>query len=100
MPRAAYQSMVAARAARPTPQRARRLWRRASWISHTLSPPRPFMCGYTTAMVAAAAMAASSALPPARKAATPDWVASRCGVATMPRGARASGNRVSVMTYL
>ena len=30
------------------------------------------MCGYTTAMVAAAAMAASSALPPARSAATPE----------------------------
>src|SRR4029077_7219878 len=44
-------------------------------------------------MVAAAAMAASSALPPARSAATPDWVASRWGVATMPRGARDSGQR-------
>jgi hypothetical protein len=30
------------------------------------------MCGYTTAMVAAAAIAASRALPPARSAATPD----------------------------
>ena len=42
-----------------------------------------YMCGYTVATVAAAAMAASRALPPARSAATPDWVASRWGVATM-----------------
>src|SRR5262245_44722392 len=41
-------------------------------------------------------MAASSALPPARSAATPDSVASRCGAATMPRAERASGQRVGV----
>jgi hypothetical protein len=45
-------------------------------------------------MVAAAAIAASSALPPARRAATPDAEASRWGEATMPRGARDSGQRV------
>jgi hypothetical protein len=46
-------------------------------------------------MVAAAATAASSALPPPRSAATPDCEARRCGEATMPRGARASGQRVA-----
>jgi hypothetical protein len=44
-------------------------------------------------MVAAAAMAASSALPPARNAATPLPEASTCGEATMPRGARDSSQR-------
>src|SRR5262245_44897024 len=48
-------------------------------------------------MVAAAAMAASSALPPARSAATPLAEASTCGDATMPRGARHSGQRVEGM---
>ena len=45
-------------------------------------------------MVAAAAIAASSALPPARSAATPEAEASTWGEATMPRGARDSGQRV------
>src|SRR5262245_49947315 len=45
-------------------------------------------------MVAAAAIAASSALPPARSAATPEAEARECGEATMPRGARDSGHRV------
>src|SRR5215467_11601042 len=54
----------------------------------------PFMWGYTTAMVAAAAMAASSALPPARSTAAPDCEASVCGDATRPRGERTSGHRV------
>src|SRR5580765_555914 len=48
-------------------------------------------------MVAAAAIAASSALPPARSAATPEAEASRCGEATMPRGARDSGQRVEAV---
>src|SRR5712692_10424235 len=48
-------------------------------------------------MVAAAAMAASSALPPARRAATPDAEASAWGDATMPRGAHASSQRLWVM---
>src|SRR5688572_22839990 len=39
-------------------------------------------------------MAASSALPPARRAATPDSAARRWGAATMPRAERASGQRV------
>src|SRR5262245_23016015 len=42
-------------------------------------------------------MAASSALPPARRAATPDCDARRCGVATIPRGALASGHRVGML---
>jgi len=41
-----------------------------------LSPPIEFMCGYTTAIVAAAAMAASSALPPAVNIARPASAAS------------------------
>src|SRR5262249_25799967 len=48
-------------------------------------------------MVAAAAMAASSALPPARIVATPLCEARRCGEATIPRGARDSSQRVAVM---
>ena len=48
-------------------------------------------------MVVAAAMAASSALPPARNAATPLPEASTCGEATMPRGARDSSQRVEGM---
>ena len=45
IPRAAYHSMLAARADRPIPQSAVRRPAPASWISHTLSPPTPFMCG-------------------------------------------------------
>src|SRR5215813_212591 len=48
-------------------------------------------------MVVAAAMAASSALPPARIAATPLCEARTCGEATIPRGARDSSQRVAVM---
>src|SRR5262245_27325103 len=93
MPRAAYHATLAAPAERPVPRSARSAPLRPSWISHTLSPPSPFMCGYTTAMVAAAAMAASRALPPARSAATPEAEASAWGEATMPRVARDSGQR-------
>ena len=39
------------------------------------SPPMAFMCGYTTATVAAAATIASMALPPSRRIASPDWAA-------------------------
>src|SRR5215468_4948040 len=96
-PCAAYQPIEAARADLPAPQRAASRPAPASWISQKLSPPTPFMCGYTTAMVAAVAIAASSALPPARRAATPLAEASTCGEATMPRGARDSGQRVGGM---
>src|SRR5215470_12973103 len=96
-PCAAYQPIEAARADLPAPQRAASRPAPASWISQKLSPPTPFMCGYTTAIVAAVAIAASSALPPARRAATPLAEASTCGEATMPRGARDSGQRVGDM---
>src|SRR5215471_7711662 len=48
-------------------------------------------------MVAAAAMAASSALPPACIAATPLCEARTCGEATIPRGAWDSSQRVVLM---
>jgi hypothetical protein len=40
------------------------------------------MCGYATASAAAAAIAASTPLPPSRKVETATSVASKCGVAT------------------
>src|SRR5688572_7414717 len=49
-------------------------------------------------MVAAAAIAASSALPPLRSAARPASEARRCGLATSPPVARASGQRVVPVT--
>src|SRR5712692_6329204 len=43
-------------------------------------------------------MAASSALPPAAKTARPASAANTCGAATIPRVARASGQRVGAIT--
>src|SRR3989304_5313875 len=63
-------------------------------MSQTLSPPRLFMWGYTTAIVAAAAMAASTAFPPCRRIRRPLWVASACGVAIIPRRAMLTGRPV------
>src|SRR5262249_59295232 len=51
IPRSAYHSMEAARAERPAPQSAVRRELVASWMSQKLSPPTPFISGYTTAMV-------------------------------------------------
>src|SRR2546425_3801025 len=49
-------------------------------------------------MVVAAAMAASTALPPRFRIATPAWDASACGVATTPRVDRHSAQRVAALT--
>jgi hypothetical protein len=65
-----------------------------SWISQNASPPSPVMCGYTTAKTALAAIAASTAEPPARKMSTPALEASACGDVTIPRGASVTGRPV------
>src|SRR5437763_8198327 len=49
------------------------------------------MCGYSTDSAAPAAIAASTAEPPARSASTPAAEASECGEATMPLGASVAG---------
>src|SRR5712691_8545723 len=49
------------------------------------------MCGYSTESAAPAAIAASTAEPPARSASTPAAEASECGEATMPLGAIVAG---------
>src|SRR5258705_13665575 len=49
------------------------------------------MCGYSTDSAAPVAIAASTAEPPARSAATPAAEASECGEATMPLGAIVAG---------
>src|SRR4029079_12248330 len=56
-----------------------------AWISQNASPPIEFMCGYTTAMVAAADTMASTALPPSRRTATADCAASAWGATAIPR---------------
>src|SRR5438309_2885973 len=54
------------------------------------------MCGYSTDSAAPAAIAASTAEPPARSASTPAAEASECGEATMPRDAIVGGLPVSM----
>ena len=49
--------------------------------SAMMSPPTAQLCGYTTVSAAAAATAASIALPPLRNASAPASLARRCGVA-------------------
>src|SRR6266545_1008885 len=51
-------------------------------------------CGRTTAQTAAAAIAASTADPPSRRAASPASVARWCPLATMPLAARTVGRWV------
>ena len=48
-------------------------------LSQNPSPPREFMCGYTTLIVAAAATIASVAVPPSLRIAMPASVAVLCG---------------------
>ncbi|MGI4953890.1 MAG: hypothetical protein ACRYGM_18965 [Janthinobacterium lividum] len=48
-------------------------------------PPTPHICGSTTPWLKAQAMAASTALPPARSISTPASTASGCAATTMPR---------------
>ncbi len=86
-PRLAYHSIETARAAVPedsipttgAPGEA---------IVQKPSPPIPFMCGYATAIVAAAEIIASIALPPSRRTAKADWAARECGATAIPRVAR------------
>ena len=56
-----------------------------AWITQKESPPIEFICGYTTAMVAAAAIIASRALPPSRNTAKADSDANECGATAIPR---------------
>jgi len=49
------------------------------------SEPRPLLTGSVNASVAAAAMAASTALPPRARIRKPAWAASGCDVATTLR---------------
>src|SRR5260370_21353880 len=76
--------MVAARAAGPQASMATG-GSPSGTISQNASPPIPFMCGYATAMVEAAATIASMALPPSRRMASADCAASECGATAMPR---------------
>src|SRR3984893_2985966 len=76
--------MAAARAAGPQASMAMGGWPSGT-MSQNASPPIPFMCGYATAMVEAAATIASMALPPSRRTASADCEASECGATAMPR---------------
>src|SRR5687768_10379109 len=67
-------------------------------MSQKASPPRLVMCGYTTASTALAAMAASTAEPPARSASRPASDASAWGHVTIPCRARVSGLSVSTLS--
>src|SRR5439155_17039053 len=66
----------------------------ALYVSANMSPPIEVRCGMTTAHTAAAATAASAALPPSRRAARPADVASGCPLATKPFAARTVGRVV------
>ena len=55
-----------------------------SWMSQKPSPPMAFMCGYTTAMAAAAATMASTAVPPSRSTSRPACAARWWGATIMP----------------
>ncbi|ETH34015.1 tripartite tricarboxylate transporter family receptor domain protein, partial [Bordetella pertussis H897] len=57
-------------------------WRPSQMMANR-SPPMPFMHGPTTVMVMAAAIAASTALPPAASMRMAAWLASGCSVQTM-----------------
>ncbi len=83
-PASRYRDIVAPAAAAPQPSSPRGAWPGRA-ISQKPSPPMLFMCGYTTAMVAAAATMASTALPPSRSTALALWAASECGATAMPR---------------
>src|SRR5438045_2302089 len=67
---------------------------RASYTSAKTSPPMAVRCGRTTAHTAAAAIAASTADPPSRSAASPATVARWWPLATMPFAARTVGRCV------
>src|SRR5687768_7731530 len=62
-------------------------------MSQNASPPVLVMCGYATLSTALAAIAASTAEPPARSASAPAADASACGHATMPRNASVGARR-------
>src|SRR5262245_52945322 len=63
-------------------------------MSQNASPPTPVMCGYTTLRTALAAMAASTAEPPALRTSVPASEASACGQTTIPRNASVAGRPV------
>ena len=79
-----YQSIVAAAGARPEPFSAITLPAPAGAYRQKQSPPMPVDCGSITHSTAAAATAASSALPPSRSTSSAVNVAAGIEVAAMP----------------
>src|SRR5262245_12681547 len=65
----------------------------------SMSPPMPALCGSTTPSIAAAATAASAALPPSRRTWSPACAASGWLVATTPWRARTSDRVCSVQFH-
>lgn len=72
-------------AAGATPEEFRPCSSLPSQMMAKQSPPRPQETGSTSTMVAAAAMAASTALPPLSSMRRPAWAASGCEVDTTLR---------------
>jgi hypothetical protein len=68
--------------ARPEALRARGCSQPGRWTRANRSPPTPQVSGATTPWVAVAAMAASTALPPALRVSSAASVEWQCGVAT------------------
>jgi hypothetical protein len=90
MPCSAYHSALAARGAHPEPSSAIGLPPLSDITSAKVSPPSPDCVGSTTACMAAAQTAASTALPPSRSTSIAARVAMGCEVATMPSRPNAS----------
>src|SRR2546428_10019926 len=80
--------MLALRGAAPLPLIAVTSWRRGEPTSRRASPPSWPLHGSTTVSTAPAAIAASIALPPSRRTASPAALASGLTLAIMPCGAR------------
>ena len=85
--RARSTSRVMREPARPAAFSATSFCSRASQTMANMSPPMPVMCGSVTLRTAAAATAASMALPPWRSTSSPAAEARGWLVATIPDGA-------------
>ena len=88
-------SMLAAAGARPLPFKARTLFSLLSQTRANMSPPTPVDMGSTTFRAAAAAMAASTAVPPSIRMRRPVVAAKGWLVATIPLVARMLDRRES-----
>ena len=93
-PRARRASASAAAGARPDPLSADWCCAGSSQMSQKASPPMPQPLGMTTPSAAFVAIAASTALPPARRIERPAAVARWWGATTAPWEPRASGTGV------